>query len=156
MSVWRVDWSLRGPGRALVLWAGGRIRVVTEQPELGLWLTDEFVRHFPDVHGLPWPVPEVTEAPVSWEIDLATGFRAVADDVLVELAEPMDHRVVTSDDFALGELVSRFSTVYVPCRMGRLTIAGKMVDAFPAVSTHPRAASTAFLAVAEVWSDAAV
>ncbi|MEP6817846.1 MAG: hypothetical protein ABI873_20090 [Marmoricola sp.] len=153
VSVWRVDWSARGSGRALVLWMGGRARVVTEKPELGLWLASEFVRHFPEMHGVVWPEPEVTTAPVSWEIDLATGFHAEADDERVEITDPMDHRVVTTDDFALGELVSRFSTVYVPCRSGRLTIGGEAVVGLPRVSTNPRATSSAFLAEAEVWSD---
>jgi hypothetical protein len=152
-SVWRVDWSIRGAGRALVLWLDGHTRVVTDQPDLGLWLATDFVPHFPDVHGLPWPRPEVVKAPVTCEIDLTSGCRAEAADVHVEIAEPMDHRVVTSDDFALGELVSRFSSLYVPCRTGRLTVDGKQVAGVPRVSTSPRAASSAFVAEAEVWSD---
>lgn len=152
-SVWRVDWSLHGAGHALVLWLDGHTRVVTERPELGLWLARDFVPHYPDAHGLPWPEPELVTAPVSCEIDLRTGCRAEAADIEVEISDPMDHRVVTSDDFALGELVSRFSTLYVPCRTGRLTVGGEVVAGAPRVSTSPRAASSAFLAEAEVWSD---
>jgi hypothetical protein len=152
-SVWRVDWSVRGAGTALVLWHAGRTRVVTASPELGGWLAAEFTRHFPEVRGLPWPEPEITVAPVRLASDLARGVRAEAADVVVEIADPMDRRLVTVAAFDLGGTPNALSTVLMPCRRGTLQIAGRPVPGAPRVTTGPPASSTAFLADAEVWSD---
>ena len=149
-SVWLVDWSTHGPGRALVLWGAGKTRVVTEQPELGRWLAEAFTRHFPEVDGVPWPAPEVTVAPVRVELDPATGVRAEADDVLLEITEPLDRR--RSDVAAFPGNGLRLTNVYVPCRRGVLRIAGRPVDGVPRVSEGARPSSSAFLADAEVWS----
>lgn len=149
VSVWRVDWSPLGAGRALVLWHEGRTRVVTEAPKLGRWLAEAYTRHFPEVEGLPWPEPELTEAPVALEIDLAAGMRAVAADVTVAVADPLDRRVGSVEKFPGNGL--RLSNVYIPCRTGRLTIDGRAVEGAPRVSD---VASSAFLADAEVWSEA--
>lgn len=153
-SVWRVDWSERGPGHALVLWSAGRFRVVTPEPELGEWLATEFTRHFPEVEGLDLGSPAITAAPMRWRLDLATGFRAEADDVVVEIGDPMDRRMITVDDFDLGGASHRLSTVYIPCRTGRITVAGEPLPGQPRVTVEPRVSSTAFLADAEVWSRA--
>jgi hypothetical protein len=150
-SVWRVDWSVRGPGTALVLSHAGRVRVVTPVPDLGRWLADTFNRHFPEVAGLPWGEPELTEAPVSLDLDMATGLTATAADLAVEISGPMDRRTVDVAAFPGNGL--RLSNVYTPCAAGRLTVAGRPVDGAPRVSTAPRASSTAFLADAEVWSE---
>ncbi|GIJ61449.1 hypothetical protein [Virgisporangium aurantiacum] len=148
VSVWRVDWSVRGAGTALVLSHSGRVRVVTPVPELGRWLADAFNRHFPEVAGLPWSEPAVTAAPVRLDLDPATGLTATAADVTVEISGPMDRRRVDVAAFPGNGL--RLSTVYTPCAEGRLTIAGRRVDGAPRVTG---ASSTAFLADAEVWSD---
>jgi hypothetical protein len=148
-SVWRVDWSVHGSGRALVLWHEGRTRVVTETPELGRWLAEAYARHFPEVDGLPWPEPELTVAPVALELDLATGMRATADDVTVVLADPLDRRVVSVERFPGNGL--RLSNVYIPCRTASLTISGRAVNGAPEVAGTR---SSAFLADAEVWSEA--
>lgn len=151
-SVWRVDWSSKGAGRALVLWHAGRTRVVTERPDLGRWLADQFVRHFPEVAGLAWPAPEITVAGVDLALDLATGMRATAADITVEIADPIDHRVIRIDEFTLGKTVNALSNVYVPCRSASITVGGVRLPGRPDVRTEPSAASSAFLADAEVWS----
>jgi hypothetical protein len=151
-SVWRVDWSARGAGSALVVWHAGRVRVVTAAPELGGWLADAFTRHFPEVEGLPWPEPEITEAPVTIELDHRTGLRAAAADVDVRIGGPLDRRVVTVASFPGNGL--RLSNVYVPCRSGSLQLGGRPVAGAPRVTDVPRASSTAFLADAEVWCSA--
>lgn len=153
-SVWRVDWSERGPGHALVLWFAHQLRVVAPVPVLGEWLATDFVRHFPEVEGLDWGTPVTTVAPVRWQLDLATGFRAEADDIVVEIDGPMDRRMLTVDEFDLGGESHQLSTVYMPCRAGRITVAGIPLPGRPQVTETPRASSTAFLADAEVWSKA--
>ena len=151
-SVWRVDWSSHGAGRAVVVWHDGRTRILTESPALGRWLAEAFTRHFPEVAGLAWPEPDLTEAAVAIELDHTTGLRAEAADVEVEIAVPLDRRAITVDSFPGNGL--RLSNVYVPCRLGSLRLAGRAVAGVPHVVEVPRASSTAFLADAEVWCTA--
>ncbi|GIH08128.1 hypothetical protein Rhe02_61950 [Rhizocola hellebori] len=140
-SVWRADWSERGSGRAIVCWHNERTRVVATNTELGRWLAGEFTRHFPEVQGLPWPEPEITLAPVRLELDLATGMTASAGGIEVEIHDPTDRRLFTTDDFDLGGVAHSLSTVVMPCSSGSLTIAG----------TQIKGQVKAFLADAEVW-----
>ncbi|XIE81553.1 hypothetical protein AB6O49_34180 [Streptomyces sp. SBR177] len=60
LSTWQVQWSTHGAGNALVLWRPDGVRVVGEDPNLALWLADHFVRHFPELDGLPWSTPGST------------------------------------------------------------------------------------------------
>lgn len=140
-SAWRVDWSAHGAGTALVVWHAGRVRVLTEAPELGRWLAGTFVRHFPEVGGLPWPEPEPEVASVRLDLDHGTGLRAAAGDVELEILGPLERRVIGVERFPGNGL--RLSNVYVPCRTGALRIAGAPVPGEP----------RAFLADAEVWSE---
>ncbi|NUR72337.1 MAG: hypothetical protein HOU81_16100 [Hamadaea sp.] len=140
-SVWRVDWSERGAGLALVLWHAGTTQVVSASPALGGWLAEEFTRHFPEVRGQQWPDPLVVEAPVAWEQDLGVGLRASAADVTVEITGPKDRRLVRDEAFDLGGSSHLLSTVYMPCAVGTLTVAGVPVTG----DVH------AYLADAEVW-----
>jgi hypothetical protein len=140
VSLWRVDWSVRGAGRAIVLWHEGRTAVVTESPVLGRWLAGTFTRHFPEVEGLPWPEPVLTEAPVAFELDLAAGGTVTGGGIEVELRGPAGHRLITVDAFQGQDL--NLSTVYAKCGHGALTIDGR-----PAAGT-----AAGFLADAEVWT----
>ncbi|MFG1696816.1 hypothetical protein [Nonomuraea sp. NPDC049309] len=143
-SVWRVDWSERGKGNALVLWHRGTTRVVAEDLELGAWLAGDFTRHFPEVRGLAWPAPELTKAPVDLELDLDEGLRATAADVTVEIpGPPRERRAVRVPEFDLGGRPHLLTNVFMPCETGTVTIGGTPVAADSA---------TAFLADAEVWS----
>ncbi|MFG1943869.1 hypothetical protein [Nonomuraea sp. NPDC048826] len=143
-SVWRVDWSERGGGPALVLWHAGVTRVLAPDPGLGRWLAGGFTRHFPEVRGLPWPAPEVTRTPVELELDLEAGLRAAAADVVVEIpGPPRERRAVRIEGFDLGGEPHLLTNVYMPCATGSITIGGTPVAADTA---------EAFLADAEVWN----
>jgi hypothetical protein len=149
-SVWRVDWSTHGPGRAVVVWHDGRVRVLTSTPALGRWLVEAFTRHFPEVAGLPWPAPEIIEAPVAIDLDPATGVAARAAGVAIRIAEPLGRRLVTADAFPGNGY--GLSTVYTPCLLGSLSVDGRPVAGAPRVTGEGRVTSTAFLADAEVWT----
>ena len=151
-SVWRVDWSERGAGNAIVAWYDRRLRVVGSDPRLGEWLAGSFNRHFPEVRDLDWPEPEITTAPVDYAADLGHGIRAEGADIVVEITDPADRRLIHADEFRLGSDVNSLSTVITPCRHGSLTIAGKAMPGSPRVSDGPPVSSTAFMADAEVWS----
>lgn len=150
-SAWRVDWSTHGSGTAIVLWYEGRVRLVTQRPELGFWLADTFNRHFPEVAAVPWTEPELTDAPVTFELDSSAGVRVRAAEVVMEVSAPLDRRITITGSFPGNSL--RLSNVYTPCRAGRLHVAGRRVLGDPRIKPALRPSSTAFLADAETWSE---
>lgn len=153
VSVWRVDWSARGSGAALVLWHDGAVRLLAPDPDLSGWLAEAFTRHFPEVAGLPWPEPTYERADVEVRMNLETGMRATAGDVEVELSEVLDRRRAGTDAFDLDGVPHGLSLVYAPCARARLAIAGRPVVGQPEIGGTPeRPSSSAFLAEAEVWS----
>ncbi|HLT60947.1 MAG TPA: hypothetical protein VK020_07115 [Microlunatus sp.] len=150
-SVWRVDWSERGAGHALVHGDADRVRVIGPDPDLGRWLAESFNRHFADVvAGLPWHEPEVIKEPVDWQLDLATGLRVTAGDTVVEVADPIDRRLGRNDAYQLGEVTNVLSTVWMPCRVGKITIDGVPVEGELKITDDPLYSSAA-IADAEVW-----
>jgi len=143
-SVWQVDWSERGSGRALVLWHAGRVRVLGADPALSGWLADTFVRHFGEVAGLPWQ-PQAERVEVALDLDLARGMTATAADVVVELADVLERRPFREEPLTLGGTAYGLSNVFAPVSSATVTVDGEKV---------PGAADPAFLAVAEVWTRA--
>jgi hypothetical protein len=150
-SAWRVDWSVRGRGHALVLGTPDRIRIICTDAELGGWLGAEFNRHMTGVSaGIMWSEPELTVGPVQFELDLATGFSASADDVMVEITGPLERYLTRNDRYQLGENQNILSTVWIPCRTGSISVGGiPLAGAIKVDATKPM--STAFIADAEVW-----
>lgn len=124
VSIWRADWSQRGAGRALVVWHRDTTRVLATDAALGLWLAQEFTRHFPEVAGLPWPTPRVEVADVTLDLDLANGLKSAAADIAVEIGPPTDRRLFQTGEFDLGGVKHRLSTVFMPCAFGRLRLGG--------------------------------
>lgn len=152
-SVWRVDWSVRGRGDALVLWHDGQVRVLGSDPELAYWLADYFTRHFPEVAGLPWPEPRVERADVRIALDLAYGLTAEAGDVTVRMAGVLARRTYATDAFALDGVPHGLSLVVCPVAEAGITVAGRALPGeVKREGTPERPSSSAFLADAEVWS----
>lgn len=141
-SVWEVDWSSRGSGRAVVLWHDGRVRVLGPDPQLAGWLADTFVRHFGEVDGLPWEAT-AERADVQVDLDLGRGLTAKAADVTVEMSGITDRRPFRQEDLTLGGVAYDLSNVFAPCDTATVTVGGTPVPGVP---------SPAFLAVAEVWA----
>ncbi|MCX5121762.1 hypothetical protein OG992_31810 [Micromonospora sp. NBC_00362] len=125
--------------------------MVTQKPDLGLWLASAFNRHFPEVAALPWPEPDLIEAPVDLELDPLTGVRVRAADIAIEISGPLDRRLNTVASFPGNGF--QLSNVYTPCATGMLQIAGRRISGSPRVITKAPASSTAFLADAETWCD---
>lgn len=150
-SVWRVDWSLRGSGRALVLGTPGRIRIIGPDAGLGAWLGAEFNRHLRTVSdGIGWSEPEFTVAPVEFHLDLAEGFSAAAGDVSVEITGPIERYLTRNDEYDLGGTPNILSTVWIPCRYGAISVGGTRLPGEPSVDPA-QPMSSAFIADAEVW-----
>jgi hypothetical protein len=153
-SLWQVDWCEHGAGLALVLWHAGRTRLIGPRPELSEWLAGTFVRHFGEVDGLPWE-PRVEVADIDLRMSLDTGLTAKAGPVAMELSEVLDRRVFRTDELTLGGSTYQMSNVYVPCGSARLAVDGVPVGGdISADPPGPQASSSAFLAVAEVWTAA--
>ena len=152
-SVWVVDWSIRGAGTALVLWHDDGVRAVGEDPGLAEWLAQYFVRHFPEVDGLPWSVPVVEAAPVSVDLDLTTGLTARGGGIEVTMSEVLGRRTFTTDSFALAGVPHSLQLLLAPVADASVTVDGHRVAGQVTVGgTEHRPSSSAFLATAEVWS----
>jgi hypothetical protein len=153
-SVWRVDWSLRGKGHALVLGTQERVRIIGPDRDLGAWLGAEFNRHIRGVSaGIAWREPEFTLAPVRFELDLETGLRAAAGDVAVEITGPIERYLTRKNDYDLGGTPNILSTVWIPCREGAISVGGnRIAGAIRLDEAQP--ISSAFIADAEVWCTA--
>ncbi|HEY6745618.1 MAG TPA: hypothetical protein VI357_07855 [Mycobacteriales bacterium] len=150
-SVWQVDWSEHGTGPAIVLWHGGRVRLLGPDPALAEWLADTFVRHFGEVDGLPWHAGPAERTEVDLDLDLGRGLVAKAGDVTVEIEGVLDRRPFAMDGLTLGGVDYALSNVYAPCRTARITAAGSPVPGAPEVD-EAGPSSTAFLAVVESWT----
>ncbi|WP_206050981.1 hypothetical protein [Nocardioides speluncae] len=151
-SLWRVDWSPAGRGTALITWEAGRVQVYGEDLELAAWLEQEFVRHFPEVEGMPWPEPELVQTPVVIDIDLAHGCTASAADLTIEMGDVLARRTFTTDAFPLGEVEHSLSLVLAPCGKGEIRRDGRLLPGEIVLSGTPeRPGSSAFTTDAEVW-----
>ncbi|GAB1508691.1 hypothetical protein [Actinophytocola sp. KF-1] len=152
-SVWTVDWSLRGAGTALVLWHDDQVRAVGAEPGLAEWLAQYFVRHFPEVDGLPWPAPLVETAPVAIDLDLATGLTARGAGIEVTMSDVLGRRTFATDDFDLDGVPHSLQLLLAPVAEAAVTVDGQRVPGQVRVGgTEHRPSSSAFLATAEVWS----
>jgi hypothetical protein len=152
-SVWTVDWSIRGAGTALVLWHDGAVRAVGSDPGLAEWLAQYFVRHFPEVDGLPWPAPEVTTAPVSVDLDPSAGLAARGGGIEVTMSGVLGRRTFATDGFALDGVPHSLQLLLTPVADAAVTVDGRRVPGKVTVGgTEQRPSSSAFIATAEVWS----
>lgn len=152
-SVWQVDWSVAGPGHALIVCRDGRTLAYGTDERLCRWLLERFTRHFPE-SAETGGAEEYVEAAVEIRIDLGAGMRASAADVVVELARPLDLRIFRADRIDLAGIAHELSNVFVPCAEGSITVDGLRLPGAPSLSDHDgRPGSSGFLAVAEVWSE---
>jgi hypothetical protein len=89
--------------------------------------------------------------PFSYRI--AGGLTATAGPVTLQLGGVLDRRVFSTDRLPLGDATYRMSNVYAPCGSARLTVDGAAVAGDIVVDRDAEpVSSTAFLAVAEVWT----
>ncbi len=113
---------------------------------------DVFTRHFPEAAGTGG-VLEYVETSVDVDIDLTAGMRASAGGVVVQLSEPLDMRTFRAERIELGGTAYELSNVHVPCALATISVDGQPLPGEPTRSADAGAPeSSAFLAVAEVWS----
>jgi|RhiMethySRZTD1v2_1073278.scaffolds.fasta_scaffold258790_2 hypothetical protein len=152
VSCWRVDWSTHGPGTAIVLWRPSGVSLHTDRQALGHWLADNFVRHFPELDGLPWTTPRLRPARAHVDIDLARGMRARSGTLSVVTAGVLDRRTFATDDFPLGGVPHSLSLVLGPCASGEIRLGDRELPGeVERGGTPERPGSSAFVTEAEVW-----
>jgi len=156
-SVWRVDWSIRGAGDAVVLVRPDAVRVLATDPTLGRWLATSFVRNFPEcgevgVDASAFDDVTVEDETVAVELDLVTGMVAKAGDVEVRVEDVLDRRIIRVPELDMAGTPHGLQLLYAPCRTGSLTVAGERVAGEPTLTDGAEPSSTAFVAVAEVWT----
>ncbi|MFF8601443.1 hypothetical protein ACF065_22535 [Streptomyces sp. NPDC015232] len=152
LSTWQVQWSTHGTGNALVLWRPDGVRVVGEDPNLALWLADHFVRHFPELDGLPWSTPRFHRSTVHVRLDLASGLYARGGGIDVRMTEVLDRRAFATDRFPLAGVDHSLNLVFAPCGSARALVDGRPQPGdITRGGTPDRPSSSAFLAAAEVW-----
>ncbi|GIG64060.1 hypothetical protein [Phytomonospora endophytica] len=151
-SVWIADWTVKGPGTALVLWHRGSVRVLGEDAELARWLERDFTRHFPEVAGLDWPESTVEIVPVRVRAGLDS-LEVEAGDVEVSAGDVLDRRTFATDAFELDGVAHGLSLVLAPVATGRIAVGGTGLPGEVVVEGTPeRPSSSAFLTAGEVWT----
>ena len=139
-------------GSALVLCHESRTRVHGPDERLCRWLVEEFTQHFPESSGTGGDL-EYLDTPVEIDIDLERGMRAVAGSVTVEMGQSMDWRTFRAERVELAGNSYELSDVFVPCSSGSIIIDGQRLPGQPTlIEDDGKPGSSAFLAVAEVWS----
>ena len=103
--------------------------------------------------GIGWSEPQLTVAPVRFDLDLARGLSVSADNVTVEITDPIERYLTRNDQYDLGGTPNILSTVWIPCRAGMIAVDGvPLPGAIRLDATKP--ISSAFIAEAEVWCTA--
>jgi hypothetical protein len=153
VSVWTVDWSVKGSGDVVVAWHDGDVQVIGLNTELARWLAEDFTRHFPEFADLPWSDATVLPLPVAIDIDLASGMSVMAGDVAVRTSTTMGCRQFSTDTFDVGGIDFGLTMVIAPQREAAVSVRGLPVPGEPRLSgTAQRPSSSAFLTAAEVWT----
>lgn len=152
-SMWRVDWSLRGAGTAIVVWRRGETVVYSADLALASWLEHEFTREFPEVKALAWPEPILHETPVMFDLDLSTGVLVETPDLRLRLGDVGRPRPFRTDDFRLAGRPHGLSLVSAPC----FTLNGHWRDEplegrLQTEGNPGSASSSACVTDAEVWT----
>lgn len=153
VSIWQVDWSVEGPGGAVVFCRPGEFRLLCDPPLLGRWLFDNFVTHFPELNQFDLPArPAVEQTSVKADLDLTAGLHATAGDLSIRITGVLDRRRVLDSGLRLGNVPWSLCNVYMPCRTARIEVGGAVVPGVPRYKEGPPIGSSAFLAVAETWA----
>jgi hypothetical protein len=147
-TVYQVDWSPHGSGSVLALRYRGQQQMFGTDGDLAAWLAD-WLRH--DTNGydmLPFRSCDVTLS-----IEPATGLRASAGGISVEMTLPLDRQLIRRDNYPLGDFAPTASWVRIACQEAAITVDGQLLPGAPLLSQDQFGpSSTAQLNIAEVWT----
>lgn len=160
VSLWEAEWSVRGPGIAVLAWAEGdeSVRLLTPELSLGVWLASTFSRHFPSLSGLP-EVGEPIDCEIrEWRItNEHVRARVTGEDgsrVAVTIGQPIATRPRYDADWKLGSTQWRMTNLLTFCADAMLEIDDARVLGRTSLSEddEDRPTSTAFIATHETWT----
>lgn len=151
-SVVQADWSLGGAGRILMLRQDGRRRFLGDNKELLHWL-GQWILH-PATGEKPIEAQvEFEQSEVALEIDPASGLRATAGDIQIEIASPIDRKLIRRERYPLGDFFPTASWVRIACEQARVVVGGIAMPGRPNRSKDSFGQySTAQINIAEVWT----
>ncbi|WP_298331045.1 hypothetical protein [Haloactinopolyspora sp.] len=159
VSLWEAEWSVHGPGVAVLAWVDGdeAVRLLTPDPALGQWLGDTFSRYFPELDGLPPIADPVFCDVIDWHIhsDSARVRVAGADgsSVIAALTKPLESRPGHVEGWKLGDTAWTLTNLLTFCADATLEVDGARVLARPEITGGGEAPlSSAFIATHETWT----
>ncbi|NED99031.1 hypothetical protein [Phytoactinopolyspora halotolerans] len=159
VSLWEAEWSIRGPGVAVLAWTDGeeQVRLLTPEFALGSWLAETFSRHFPELSGLP-DIGEPVECEVrEWRITADyVRARVTAEDgsrVAVSIGQPFASRPGQVSDWELGDACWTMTNLLTFCTDATLEVDDARVFGRATVNEDDeQPTSTAFIATHETWT----
>ncbi|PSL05203.1 hypothetical protein CLV30_10469 [Haloactinopolyspora alba] len=159
VSLWEAEWSVRGPGVAVLAWVDGdeAVRLLTPDRELGSWLAETFTRHFPELDGLPEIAEPVDCDVLDWQIghDSARA-RVLGSDgssVIAAISKPMQSRPGLALRWRLGAASWTLTNLLTFCTDATLEVDGARVLARPEINGDgEQPHSSAFIATHETWT----
>ncbi|WP_129668897.1 hypothetical protein [Phytoactinopolyspora endophytica] len=159
VSLWEAEWSVRGPGVAVLAWIDGdpQVRLLTPEFGLGTWLADTFSRHFPELSDLP-EIGEPVECEVrEWRVTSDhVRARVTGEDgsrVAVSIGQPFAARPGHVVDWELGDARWTLTNLQTFCMDATLEVDDARVLGRAVVNEDgDRPISTAFIATHETWT----
>lgn len=160
VSLWEAEWSVRGPGIAVLAWAEGdeSVRLLTPELGLGTWLADTFSQHFPELTGLPEIGDPVDCEVREWRItNEHVRARVTGEDgsrVAVTIGQPIASRPGHVAGWKLGATQWTLTNLLTFCADATLEIDDARVLGRTSVNEddQERPTSTAFIATHETWT----
>jgi hypothetical protein len=159
VSLWQADWSVRGPGVAVLAWVEGddTVRLLTPEPSLGGWLAHAFSRHFPEMSGLPGigdPVHcEIREWRITAEHVRAKVTGEDGSRVAATISQPLATRPGHVVDWQLGPSPYTLTNLLTFCADATLEIDDARVLGRTVVTgDEDQPTSSAFIATHETWT----
>jgi hypothetical protein len=150
-SVVQADWSLCGAGRLLILRRDGQRRTIGNNETLHHWLKEWLLQS--ESETLPVDADRYEPGDVELAIDPGARLRARANNIQIEMSEPLDRRLIHREPYPLGNFRPTASWVRIPCAQARVVIDGHPIPGRPNRSDDSFGmSSTAQINTAEVWT----
>jgi hypothetical protein len=149
VSVIQIDWSPLGSGRLVTIRRDRRLHMLGTSEELAAWLYEWMFQY----HGDGYQPQPFRHSDIEFVVDPATGMRASADGVLIEMSTPIDRQLARREHYRLGDFAPTASWVRISCANARVVLDGVPLPGAPKLSTDDLGrCSTAQLNIAEVWT----
>lgn len=158
-TLWEAEWSIRGPGVAVLAWVEGdpTVRLLTPEFALGAWLVDTFAQHFTELADLP-EIGEPIECEVRewWITSEHVRAKVTGEDgsrVGVSLGQPFAIRPGHVSGWQLGWASWMMTTLVSYCTDATLEVDDARVLGRAVVNENDELpTSSAFIATHATWT----